>query len=157
MFQSETYSIWDTLFYDSGLNDGTKNPNWTSSGNPTITPTANGTLVENTVSSIYQSTKSISGDFEAIVELTNIQDNIRVGAYGSSTYCRAIIYNTGFVKIRRENNVVKIYHSTDGVNYTEVTYDLNTLTSEDCKFTFYIYSTGTKCSGTYKDLKIYSI
>lgn len=157
--QSGTYNVWDYLFYDKAT-DGEKNTNWTSSV-PSVVTDPNGTTLSGTVSFLYTSNQVISGDFEATLYCSDVINGVRLGvlkADDSTTQCRFVLYNPRYVKIHRENGVCKIYASLDNENWAEVTYSDNTLTSEDCKFHFYSYTSGgTNRAIKYKDLKIWNL
>ena len=154
---SNTYPVWDTLFYDDAR-DGHQNSNWTSSGSPTVTANENGTLISNTASSIYTASATLTGDFEATLYDQDIVRGVRVGLNSSNGSTRSTIYNTGYVKIQRISNVPKIYFSSDGSTWTETTYDLDTLTSADCNFFFFLYTSGgNEVAIRFRDLKIYHI
>ena len=154
---SNTYPVWDTLFYDDAR-DGHQNSNWTSSGSPTVTANENGTLISNTASSIYTASATLTGDFEATLYVQDIVRGVRVGLNSSNGSTRSTIYNTGYVKIQRISNVPKIYFSSDGSTWTETTYDLDTLTSADCNFFFFLYTSGgNEVAIRFRDLKIYHI
>ena len=154
---SETYNIWDTLVYDSGVT-GRDTTKWSTSGSPSIYTDGTGTTLSATSSSMYSSNTVLTGDFEAIIYVSDIVRGVRVGLNSSNGSTRSTIYNTGYVKIQRISNVPKIYFSSNGTDWTETTYDLNTLTSADCNFFFFLYtSSGNEVAIKFKDLKIYSI
>ena len=154
--QSETYDVWDYIFYDTGI-DGTKNTNWYSS-NVTPVPDTEGTLLQNTVPFTYRGEQIITGDFEAKVYVFDIIGGVRVGITSNDKNTRGVIYNPRYIKIRRENGVVTISASTDGINYGEISYDMNEITTEDCYFYFYSFTSGgVNRAIKYKDLKIYPI
>ena len=154
---SETYNIWDTLVYDSGVT-GRDTTKWSTSGSPSIYTDGTGTTLSATSSSMYSSNTVLTGDFEAIIYVSDIVRGVRVGLNSSNGSTRSTIYNNGYVKIQRISNVPKIYFSSNGTDWTETTYDLNTLTSADCNFFFFLYtSSGNEVAIKFKDLKIYSI
>lgn len=155
--QSEPYELWDTLVYDSGVT-GRDTTKWSSSGSPSINTNDTGTTLSATSSSIYTSNTTLTGDFEATIYVSDIVRGVRVGLNTSNGSTRSTIYNTGYVKIQRISNVPKIYFSSNSTDWTETTYDLNTLTSADCNFFFFLYtSSGNEVAIKFKDLKIYSI
>ena len=119
---------------------------------------ADGTLLGSTVSFLYRSEQVLTGDFEAKVYVFDITIGVRVGLTSDNNTSRGIIYNPRYVKVRRENGTVTISTSVDDITYTEISYDSNTITTEDCKFIFYSYTSGGVYKAIkYKNLMIYSI
>lgn len=148
--------------YDSGLDDGTKNTNWVTSGNPTITPSSTGTFISATSSATYRNNALFSGDFVTTFEVTYVNPNggVRAGFTNPSTShtTRWNIYssNMKYVEMKRENGVFSAKWSSNGETWSNITVDGSpTLTDEDCMFYFYIYtSNGQERSLTYKNLRI---
>ena len=134
-----------------------KTDNWFASG---VTPQTDsrGTFLGASTSFIYRAEQPISGDFEAKVYVFDITSGVRVGVTADAKNTRGVIYNPRYIKIRRKNGVVTISASTDDTIYTEITYDVDEITTEDCKFLIYSYTSGgIYRSIKYNNLVIYSI
>lgn len=156
-------SVWDTLIYDSGINDGHKNTNVTIGTNVTEQVLDDGTVLECTngtslVNAQYTYNQQITGDFEAIITVTT-SSAIRIGFFNGSNSARIQISNVS----NRQYKISRIgtewtAQYWNGTQWVDLSYwDAKTLTDEDCKFYFYLYSANDTRSVKFTDLKIYSI
>lgn len=161
---SETYTVWDTLFYCKGLDGtGNHNPNWFESAPSTMTVTrsSNGTTISKTGNgNVLPSTQPTeSSSWSTLLKLgvpLTVEFEIVEGS-GLSFRC----YNnsnqsvfdkglsSGLWKFEITSNSAKCYKN--GVEQT--------LTASNFENTVYFAFTGsgsTEASITFKDFKIYS-
>ena len=165
MFQSETYSLFDTILYD--VINGYKNTN--ISVGTGITETDNGeyyTLSSNQANSVtgrYIYSTDITGDFEAIFELNITYASSWAFYFGARTtvdsLTRVSVTGWKYFKFRRVNGVCTAYISSDNENWSEMTMDTDNVGSATCNFQLYIYTSATETARTvdFKNLKVYQI
>ena len=97
----------------------------------------------------------INGDFEAVFEATNV-GAFRFGVVdGSNRNALAYTGNYRYYKMKRVNGVFTFQRSQDNSNWSNITGDSTTITTEDVYFLFLVLDNSR--SLTYKNLKIYPI
>lgn len=148
---SEICSVWDYIVYDGGVT-GDKSSSWTVHDSE-ISTDENGTLIDK--KGEYTSTILINGDFEAVFEATNV-GAFRFGVVdGSNRNALAYTGNYRYYKMKRVNGVFTFQRSQDNSNWSNITGDSTTITTEDVYFLFRVLENSR--SLTYKNLKIYRI
>ena len=164
IFQSEPYTVWDTIAYDDGTNT-----NW--SGGANLTKTSDNGVVTLKTSNANSSTGKIyltndlTGDFEALIEakLNQAYTNsyaVTIGYMNGTSLSNMLLTTTDwtYFKLKRVNGVYTGYYSTDNTNWTELTFTSDNAGTGTVKFFIMIYNaTGTEYGMNYKNLKIYSI
>ena len=162
MIQSETYEIWDTLFFDNGT-DTSKNSEWyVNAGSGTKEITDNGMKLSNSNSTRYDIFIKQTGQSSIYywnaplcmeVDITEISGSPRLQMYSSTGTGGAS--NTGF-------------NGAGSVGHWKFTYDGTTLTAQKDNGTEYTYTRDMPNARigfyvaqneyiTYKNFKIYSI
>ena len=156
--QSEPYTVWDYIVYDTGKT-GRDTTKWTNS-NMAVFTDENGTTLTRTGTGTgsYTSNVVMTGDFEAILQLKTNGTSVRVGivdASQSNLVSHAIRTNTGesYFKLTRVNGVLTAQESGNGTTWTNVGLESNNVGSNDCKFTFFIIGSNER-SVTFHDLTI---
>ena len=153
---SETYNVWDTLFYDKATNGtGEKNTNWNES-NATATPTSDGTVLSNSSDNFgyYRTTQTfnspISIEFDIVYSGTC---GIDLNASGSHrmTFSDLGVVTGKSIKLVYDGETIKCY--IDGSSTPSKTFTPSESYS-NFKFGFYIRNSSSTL--TYKNLKIYS-
>lgn len=162
---SETYSIWDTLFYETGATSLDITTKWTKGSGLTVEinedeyTTVSSTNSTSTTGKLICNTE-LTGDFEAIVKAKATRNGNTVIALGvTSTYVNIRDLSSWVdVRFRRENGVYSAEYKLENEStWTDLTVD-GSQSSGTEKFMFYIYNTsGNTNSLDFKDLKVYSI
>ena len=162
--QSETYEVWDTLFYDNGLTESSKWLNYTD--RLTVTPSSDGTTLFRDASSgtgyyiMYNRSASQNIDFtlpfSLEFEIDNISsktqvgiDFIKNGSDNNKTFNQMNINNGDSVKITFDGETIKVYK-----NGSSTSTDLSLSLSTPINLAFFVTATNYM---TFKNLKMYSI
>jgi hypothetical protein len=166
IIQSETYSIWDTLFHDEVTNHNSSD--WTIRSGITETVgeehiTLSSTQA-NSSTGLYILTQTFTGDIEATLQANITYNNawaFYIGLRNGSNTSIAQVKVDGwkYLKFRRVNGVCTAYISSDNENWSEMTMYTDNVGSATCKFQLYIYTSATETARTadFKNLKVYSI
>jgi hypothetical protein len=162
--QSETYEVWDTLFYDNGLTESSKWLNYAD--RLTVTPSSDGTTLFRDASSgtgyyiMYNRSASQNIDFtlpfSLEFEIDNISsktqvgiDFIKNGSDNNKTFNQMNINNGDSVKITFDGETIKVYK-----NGSSTSTDLSLSLSTPINLAFFVTATNYM---TFKNLKMYSI
>ena len=153
-FQSETYSIMDYIVYDTGYSDRDTSK-WTND-RMTVTTDGTGTTISRSGTGNYKSNNTITGDFQATIQLKCSGGTVRFGVIDSSSNTSYLARNNTtemYFEIKRINGVITARYSSDGTSWSGATFETNNVGSNDCKFNFYISATEER-SITFHNLTI---
>ena len=161
---SNTYDLWDLLFYDSGFESSEAlTAKWTLGSKVTRTSDDNGTKLTINgagLSTFYQYTNTtFTGDFECVFYVEHDDAvAVRFGVISGSTRGYGAVYGSQYLKLRRENGATTYYSSSDGETWTQTTTRGTEPSSSTVSIFIGIYQqASTDVSLIYRDLKVYSI
>ena len=163
---SETYSVLDCLVKDVNNSLAVTDYTLSSTTNTTLTIVDDYKLFhyDDTSSNIRRCTLDTSitlSDFEIVGEIKT-DDYVNICLYTSdySKYSIARLTNSdwNYFKIKRIDNVVTMYTSTDGTNWTSKNLQYNQITNENVKFVITLGSSSSSTKkGYFKNIKVYPI
>ena len=163
---SNTYDLWDLLFYDSGFEDSTSLASkWThDSSKLNRSSDDNGTkltVTNATTSTCIQYTNTtFTGDFEATVYVEHDASltAVRFGVQSGSTRKHILTNGNYYVKLVRENGTTTAYYSEDGETWSQKNMNGTEPSSSTVSIYIGLYNTtSTGMSFIYRDLKVYNI
>ena len=160
MVLQETYVIYDSTFYDSGLNDAQKNNDWTTT-NLQINTDNTGTLVSNSTSSnvfyrIYRNSALVSFDTPYIVEfeVVSLTGTILLINDGSTTIRRTL---SGELGVQNGDTVRIEYDGTTCKYYVNDIYKTGQDISATSSYSYLGFRIGSSASLKYKNYKVYPV
>jgi len=158
IFQSETFVVYDTVFYDSATSNqkesmyfkGNCTQSFSDEGS-TLTPTSDTYYAQAYFGQSTNARNTFSGEMCFECDIIGLTGSFDFGIYGDITYSRNAVADGTHFKIIVKDETVTFYHD-DTVTKTVA---LSTITSD--KYSFFATVRGTTNSVTFKNVKIYPI
>lgn len=165
-FQSEPYTLWDTLFYDKATT-GKKNSHWTySTSNITEIVgdeyTTLATSNANSTTGRYTSTDTFTGDFEVLIEVNLPSTNSCAFYVGvrdtANTQWQINVTGWRYIKYGRSNGTYYAKISEDSSTWSDMTVTSDNAGTGAVSLLLLLYNvSGNERTVQFRNIKVYSI